>query len=74
MTAFGPELQKSKLIKKDCLREFLLSKLLNAEYACHNAPQFKDKMVSVFFNHSLAFCSIIYIVLHSISMHYIVQE
>ena len=44
--SFGPPLPKSKLIRKEDLREFLLTKLLNAEYACHNAPQFKDKMVS----------------------------
>ncbi|XP_067945808.1 rap1 GTPase-activating protein 1-like isoform X2 [Watersipora subatra] len=42
--SFGPMLPKSKLVRKDQLREFLLTKLLNAEYACHNAPQFKDKM------------------------------
>lgn len=44
--SFGPELPKSKLVKKEFLRDFLLTKLLNAEYSCHNAPQFKDKMVS----------------------------
>lgn len=44
--SFGPTIPKSKVIRKDQFRDFLLSKLLNAEYACHNAPQFKDKVVS----------------------------
>lgn len=42
---FTPELSRPSVYKKDSsFREFLLTKLLNAEYACHKANEFVKKM------------------------------
>lgn len=37
---FGPPLPKNGIIRKECLKEFLLTKLINAENACYKSEKF----------------------------------